>query len=225
MTSFEEILCLDAPLADRLKVYAEQLSDDQPVIADAYSELVARLKAADAGIEAPGLDERMPPFLLPDSDGRLNSLSILLSRGPLVVSFNRGHWCNFCRLELKVLAEIYPTIKKIGGELVSIMPDTAGPIGRLKQDIDIPFPILTDIDNGYALRCGLMISLGNAIKDVYHNMGRELGKFQGNDAWFVPIPATFVISTDGHIKGELIDPDFRNRMAPDDILSCLAPSS
>jgi len=221
MAGFEEIRCLDAPLAERLAAYANHLTDAKPRIAGVYSALVDRLRAADAGSDAPEIGSVLPAFLLPDNEGRLVSSPELQSVGPLVVSFNRGHWCAFCQLELLALAEIYPEVRRLGGELVSVMPDRAAPTNRLKETFNIPFRVLTDIDNGYALTCGLVISLGDAVRDVYLGAGRNLSEFQGNDACFVPIPATFVIGRDGCIMGRFVDPDFRRRMAPTDILECL----
>ena len=221
MASFEEIRCLDASLADKLAAYADQLTDARPNIASMYSALVDRLLAADAGSRAPAIGSVLPEFLLPDNEGRLISSTSLLNSGPLVLSFNRGHWCSFCRLELTALAEIYPEVERLGGELVSIMPDRAESAGRLRKTFDIPFRILTDIDNGYALTCGLMVSLGDAVREAFQNSGNDLAKYQGNDAWFVPIPATFVIGADGCINGRFVDPDFRRRMAPLDVLECL----
>ena len=36
------------------------------------------------------------------------------------------------------------------------------------------------------------------------------------------IPATVVIGTDGRVKARFVDPDFRHRMAIEDILRALA---
>jgi peroxiredoxin len=221
LAGFEEIRCLDAPLADRLSAYADHLSVAIPEIAEAYSALIDRLRAADAGSNAPEIDSILPAFLLPDNEGRLVSSTDLLRDGPLVLSFNRGHWCAFCQLELLALAEIYPEVRHLGGEMISIMPDRAAPIRRLREASKIPFRILTDIDNGFALTCGLVIPLGDAVRDLYLGGGRYLSEFQGNDACFVPIPATFVIGSDGRVTGRFVDPDFRRRMAPSDILECL----
>jgi peroxiredoxin len=52
--------------------------------------------------------------------------------------------------------------------------------------------------------------------------GVRLDMYQGNDAWFVPIPATFVVGADGIIAARFVDPDFRRRMEIDDILSALS---
>jgi peroxiredoxin len=51
--------------------------------------------------------------------------------------------------------------------------------------------------------------------------GRDLPRFQGNDAWMLPIPATFVVGTDGLVKARFVDPDYRKRMDIDDMLAAL----
>ncbi len=221
MAGFEEIRCLDAPLADKLAAYANHIADAEPNFAALYGALVERLLAADAGSQAPEIGSVLPAFLLPNNDGKPIGSADLLSAGPLVVSFNRGHWCSFCRLELLALAEIYPEIKRLGGGLVSIMPECAAPARHLRETFEIPFELPTDMDNGYALTCGLMVSLGNAVRELYLDIGRDLAEYQGNDAWFVPIPATFVVGTDGRVHDRFVDPDFGRRMAPDDILGSL----
>ena len=45
--------------------------------------------------------------------------------------------------------------------------------------------------------------------------------FHGNDGWMLPIPATFVVGPDGIVKARFFDPDFRRRMAIDDLISAL----
>jgi peroxiredoxin len=45
--------------------------------------------------------------------------------------------------------------------------------------------------------------------------------YQGNDAWVMPIPATFVIAQDGLVKARFIDPDYRNRMTIEDLLAAI----
>lgn len=177
--------------------------------------------AAGAGAGAPEIGSKLPPFLLLGDDGRLVGLADLPRHGPLVVSFNRGHWCPYCRFELLALAEIYPRIKRFGGELVSIPPEKVAALREFRDAFDVPFRFLTDLDNGYALACGLMVSLGDAVRELYLDIGIDLPEYQGNNAWFPPIPATFVIGADGRVHDRFVDPDFSRRMAPDRILECL----
>jgi peroxiredoxin len=221
MSDFDDIRCLEVSLADKLEAYAARLQDFNPAIANAYAELIERLVRAGAGDAALGVGDTLPPFALPDSAGYIRRLETLLEAGPLVVSFNRGHWCSFCRFELLALNEIAPDIADHGASLVSIMPETATVSSQLRDRFDLAFPILTDIDNGYALRANLMIALGPAVSGLLRKSGSDLAKFQGNEAWFVPIPATYVVAPDGRITAAHADADFRRRMTPDAVLAAL----
>jgi peroxiredoxin len=51
--------------------------------------------------------------------------------------------------------------------------------------------------------------------------GADLPGAQGNDSWFVPVPATFVVGGDGLIKARHVDPDYRQRMETDAVLAAL----
>jgi hypothetical protein len=37
----------------------------------------------------------------------------------------------------------------------------------------------------------------------------------------LPIPATLIVGQDGRVKARFVDPDFRHRMATEDILSAV----
>jgi hypothetical protein len=43
--------------------------------------------------------------------------------------------------------------------------------------------------------------------------GWDIAPYQGNDAWILPIPATFVVGRDSIIRARFVDPDYRKRMA------------
>jgi peroxiredoxin len=77
------------------------------------------------------------------------------------------------------------------------------------------------MDNGYALSIGLAISVGAEVEEVMRETGRDLPDYQGNNAWILPIPATFVVDRHGIVVTRFIDPDYRNRMAVDELLNAL----
>lgn len=221
--ALENIRCLDVDLATKLMAFFETLEATQPTVAKLYGELIARLESAGAGDEAPDVGQRMPAFLLPDSEGHLVSSGELLVEGPLVISFNRGHWCEFCQLELLEMARIHPDIGQLGGRVVAITPDRAAETRHWRDRYQLPFPILTDLDCGYVLSCGLMIALGPAVSALYRSLGVDLPGYHGNGAYFVPIPATYVIARDGTVAARFVAPDFRRRMPPEAILEALRP--
>jgi peroxiredoxin len=49
--------------------------------------------------------------------------------------------------------------------------------------------------------------------------GVDMLAAQGNDAHMLPIPATFVVATNGRIVARHVDPDYRRRMEVDDLLN------
>jgi peroxiredoxin len=43
----------------------------------------------------------------------------------------------------------------------------------------------------------------------------------GNSAWFIPVPATFIVNQDGLIAWRFVDADFTHRPEPHDIIKAV----
>lgn len=219
--AFADICASDAPLNQRLATYAERLRELNFPFAEAYDTMVARVLAGEVGSTAPAIGERMPDFMLPGRDGQIVSLQDVSAHGPVVISFNRGHWCSFCKIELQTIAEHYDEIVAAGGSMVSIIPERqqfARPLRALTLD---KFQILSDVDNGYALSLGLVMWIGEHVKGLMKGRGYHLETYHGNDGWFIPVPATFVVGQNRRVVARLVDPDFRRRMEIEEILLAL----
>lgn len=220
--AFNKADALDAPLDERLKFYLGESRKLLPDLEATYDELVARIRANGADILVPAIGERLPDFLLTDGEGHLVDLASLLRRGQLVISFNRGPWCDYCGLALHAPARAYPEIAAAGGEVISIVPETAKYARALQQSRGLPFTVLTDLDLAYAFSLGLVFWVGDKIKEAYRQFGIDLERFQSQGGWLLPIPATLVIGKDGRVKASQVDPDFRHRMGIEEILRALA---
>ena len=177
----------------------------------------------DRGELGPQLGDFMPGFDLPDQNGRFISLSSLLRSGPgpVVISVNRGHWCPYCRLELQSLAAIHNAIEQLGARVVSIMPDGAQFTSGYVTQNDLPFPILSDIDLGYSFSLGLIFWVGAEIQKLYEEVGVELEKYHGNQSYFLPMVAKFIVGRDGLVKARQVNTEFRERMEPEAIITTL----
>jgi len=212
---------MSASLKERLAAYRSHSGRLRPEIAATYQKLVDHLEALVSGAVAPAVGEAMPDFLLPDQHGQLVSLGGLLESGPVVISMNRGHWCPYCKLDLRALAQIEPDIHRLGAQLVSIMPETAQYTKQAIAENDFPYSILTDVDLGYALALGLVFWVGADVKKLYLDLGLDLAVFQGNRSYFLPIAAKFVVGRDGKVKAREININFRERMEPSEIIASL----
>lgn len=221
--AFQRCRDMDGTLNEQLRAYADAGRDIFPAYGEAVDRLVARLGENGGGENAPRPGEEMPPFLLPDEKGRLVSLPSLLAQGPVAVMFFRGHWCPYCRLNMRAVIQAEARIKAMGAQIVAIMPEIQAFTEQFKADSHAPFPMLTDLDNGYALSINLAIWLGAEIQDLLSY--QDMAKFHGNDGWMLPIPAVFVVGRDGIVKARFVDPDFRKRMEIDDLLGALEDAS
>jgi peroxiredoxin len=219
-----DICAMDAPLWRRLALYVERQQEFGSPFVAAGQELVDRIRAGAVGETAPQVGDAMPDFLLPDRSGRLVSLSDLTRAGPIVVSFNRGHWCPFCRIELGALADAHSDLAALGARVVSIMPDRQAFAGRLPAAVTSRLSVLTDVDCAYALSLGLGMWLGDGLRGLMMGQGLDLAAVHGSDGWVVPLPATFVVGADGRVLARRVEPDFRTRMEVSEILSALASS-
>jgi peroxiredoxin len=217
---FRRVRDLDLSLQEQLRTLAEMVRRERPEFAAAVARLVARLRYYGAGEAAPKIGDSMPSFVLPDENAQKVSLEELLDQGPVAVTFHRGHWCAYCRININALVEAHRALPA-GAEIVAIMPDLQKFVVDLKRQSRVPFPILIDADNGYAMSLNLTIWVGAEIQKMME--GRRLGPptFQGNSSWMLPIPATFVVGQDGLIRARFIDPDYRNRMMISDMLAAM----
>lgn len=211
----------DAPLQSQIDAYVAASRDIVPDTIAAYDRMVARLEHAGAGEDAPAVGSNLPDMLLPDSAGRLIALSSLIAEGPLVVSFNRGHWCPYCRLEMLALNKAARMLNATGIQFISIVPETAEFSQRMIETNQLVFPVLSDIDHAYALELALAVWTGAELSALYASRGINLARFQGNSTGLLPIPATFVVDAEGCIRARFVDPDFRRRMAIPDIVESL----
>jgi peroxiredoxin len=217
--AFQQCRDMEGTLAEQLTAYAAAGREIFPAYSEAVDRLVARICENGGGENAPRPGEILPTFTLPDENGRLVSLTSLLAQGPVAVMFFRGHWCPYCRLNVRAVIAALDRIKALGAQTIAIMPETQEFTGKFKTDSGVPFPVLTDLDNGYALSLNLAIWLGSEIQQLLSY--QDLANFHGNDGWVLPIPATFVVGQDGVVKARFVDPDFRRRMEIEDLLAAL----
>ena len=155
---------MDAPVNERLAAFAAALAAISPPFSRAVERLIDRLRRADIGRAAPRPGEVFPSFHLPDENGHVVTLDNVLAEGPAAIVFHRGHWCPYCRINTRALAEAMPEVRAAGGNLVAILPDRQNFANQLKQEAQADFSILSDMDNGYALSLGLAFWVGSEME-------------------------------------------------------------
>jgi peroxiredoxin len=191
-------------------------------------EALDTMRRATAELIESGLAQRAkkagdtaPEFTLLDPDGKQVSSRGLLAKGPLVVSFYRGVWCPYCNLELQALQEALTEIVSRGASLVAISPQTAPNSRKSQRGNKLDFPILSDIRSEVANAFGIRFALPDYLIDLYKSFKNDLPTFNNDSSWALPMPARYVIGTDGIITYSEVNPDYTQRPDPSELLPVL----
>ncbi|MCT9118213.1 AhpC/TSA family protein [Cupriavidus gilardii] len=188
-----------------------------PIMERATAELIASGQAARA-IKA---GDRAPEFRLRDQDGNPVSSAELLENGPLVVTFYRGVWCPYCNIELQAINEVLPQLKALGASVVAISPQTAVNSRKSVRTNSLGFPVLSDTNNEVAAAFGLRFKLPDYLVDLYKKLKNDLPAFNGDPSWTLPMPARYVIGSDGVVLYSEVNPDYTHRPDPSEMFSVL----
>lgn len=176
---------------------------------------------ADAASSALKTGAIAPDFELKDPAGKTFKLSDRLSKGPVILAFYRGGWCPFCNKQLHDLQRYLPEFKRLGAELVAISPQTPEKTEWTETKNQLTFTVLSDPDNLVAKKYHLVYRVGAATKTMYSAMGIDLEKTNGSSTPELPVPATYLVNSDGKIVYSFVDQDYKKRADNADIIEAL----
>ena len=166
---------MEVPLADRLQAFANEVRRMGPHFQTAVDALVERLMENGAGMTLRRSARRCHRSCCPTRTGKLVSLENLLEEGPVAIAFHRGYWCPYCRININALARAEEEIATDRRHIAAIVPDRQKFTAWLQVGRAAPFPILTDMDNGYAMSLDLAIWVGDEMKEMMVEL--RLGPF------------------------------------------------
>jgi len=189
---------------------------------EGVDETIEQAKAFQEGTSAIKVGETAPNFSLPNPQGDTVSLSTLLKQGPVVVTFYRGSWCPYCNLQLRALQARLNEIHELGATLVAISPQV--PDDSLSKDeiSEMDFSVLSDQDANIASQYGVAWKVPEFLME-HMRVDRQLNfeKINNGNSTILPIPATFVLDSDGTVTWRFVDVDYRTRSEPEDIINAL----
>jgi peroxiredoxin len=198
---------------DPLAIAKRQPTHESAALSDAVETAIAELARSQQASRAVHAGQSAPRFRLPDQSGVEHTLAELSAEGPLVLSFYRGLWCPYCAKAVKGLAQASETLIAHGARLAAISPEASS-----SRAASLPFPTLIDHD-GYVMRkFGLEWTLPSTLCRLLAASGIDVAAGNRHGSWALPIPARYVIDTSGMVLFGEVNPDFRERADPLDLL-------
>jgi peroxiredoxin len=187
-------------------------SQSTPAELDAEQIVAMTLEAATLANHALRAGSMAPAFRLRDYGGQQVSLQELCSTGPAIVHFYRGSWCTYCQNSLTDLTMSHDNIRSAGARIVAIAPPPSPRFLAAAQVEAARLPFSTLIDEGMnvAVAYGVAYSLPAELRPIYLERGYAPPRNSRAGEWLVPIPAMYLIGTDGTIVLGAVDVDYRN---------------
>ena len=117
-----------------------------------------------------------------------------------------------------------PEISAKGATLVTLSPQLPEfPRAWVDED-GIEFDVLLDLGLGVARDYGLTFRLPDDLRRLYvESLTIDLARYNGDQSWELPMPATFVVDRGGTIVFASADPDYTVRPEPSEILAAIPP--
>jgi len=204
---------LEMTLTNQINEFREEFLPQLPEgVAGKLDEGVQKMLASHGETNGLKVGQKMPSFSLSSATERVVYSENLLKEGTVVISFYRGGWCPYCNLELRALQDILPEIEKHGGSLLAISPELPDNSLSTQEKNELEFPVLSDTDNLVARSFGLEIDVPDLIVKLSKDLW-ELGltKLNGTEKHILPVPATYVVGSDGLVKYAFVDADYTNK--------------
>lgn len=78
----------------------------------------------------------------------------------------------------------------------------------------LSFPVLCDEGNRTAEKYGLVYKLADSLHPIYKQFGIDIPSTNGDDSYKLPIPATYIIDSNGIIQFSFTEIDHTTRLDP-----------
>lgn len=168
-----------------------------------------------------------PRFVVRDVDGEPYDFDPRTLERPAVIITFRGGWCPYCNMHLSELRNVMPEIRSLGVDVLFLSGDRPDLLYRsLEQDTqddiaDLGYTILSDADAQAAIALGIAFRASSRTIQRRHEKGEDIDDSSMLRHGILPVPAVYVIGTDGTIAYHFVEPDYKIRLPADDLLSAV----
>ena len=177
------------------------------------------------GNSALEVSDEIPSFGLPNVRGQLVEIKDLLKNGPIILTFYRGSWCPYCNLELRAYQQNIEEIKALGAQVIAISPELPDSSLSNAEKLALEFEVLSDFGNVVARNFGLVFKMSEEWIDVFRQLDSDFTAHNGDDTWELPVPATYVVSSDSKIVFSYVNANYLERADPQQVVAALTELS
>ena len=162
------------------------------------------------------IGEKLPNANFQNVDGKSVQLRNLLEEKPTVLVFYRGGWCPYCNVQLSGLVEIEEDILELGYQILAISPDDYKNLQSTIENNSTKYKLLSDPNGEFIQEIGIAFKTSSSLKEYIIGKGQK-----GETSSVMPAPTVMIVDKKGVIKFEYINPNNKERISGDMLLSVL----
>lgn len=160
-----------------------------------------------------------PSFTARNADGSDFVFDPAALERPAMLIFYRGGWCPYCNRHLAELRHVVPELEQRGMDVYFLSADSpANLASALHGDAEgLDYTLLSDARLGAAEAFGLAFR----VSDDYYRQAKEYGldleEASGETHHALPIPAAYLIDSEGTIRFGHTNTDYTVRLSADEL--------
>jgi peroxiredoxin len=162
-----------------------------------------------------------PFFIATNQNGEKLELAKMLSNGPVVLVFYRGHWCPYCNKQLSSMQDSLRLITAKNATVIAVSPEKAESVNKTIGKTKASFNMVSDEGLQIMTKYKVDFDVDKKTLNKYKSYGINLAENNGANGPKLPVPATYVIGTDGKITYVYFDGDYRKRPTVKSIIEAL----
>jgi peroxiredoxin len=169
------------------------------------------------------LEAPAPVFKSADLSGKDVFLPALLKKGPVVLFFYRGEWCPVCNKYLSGLQDSLPLILKKAAAVIAVSPETKENMEKTADKTHTGVTLVPDPNGMIMDAYGVSFFVTKDYQQMINEkLDADIATNNATPIARLPIPATYVIGTDGRIKYVHFNLDYHQRATAKQILAALS---
>jgi peroxiredoxin len=165
------------------------------------------------------ISSKIPDVSLKNLDGETVSLRDQVSEKPAILVFYRGGWCPYCSRHLSELQKIEDELYEIGYQLLAISPDRPEKLKAALEKNKLDYTLLSDSPMTATKAFGVAFKVDPKTVERYKSVGIDLEGDSGYDHHLLPAPAVYILNTEGIVKFNYVNPNYKERIDGDVLLA------
>ena len=162
------------------------------------------------------IGETLPNAYFQNAEGKSVQLKAVLEEKPTVLVFYRGGWCPYCNVQLSGLVDIEEEVLELGYQIVAISPDDFKNLQATIENNDTKYKLLSDPNGEFIQQIGIAFKTSSSLKEYITGKGQK-----GETSSVMPAPTVMIVDKKGVIKFEYINPNYKERISGEMLLSVL----